>query len=215
MGDDVAGPPRYCRKCSVAFLGSVCPGGHPNFYYSRQIPPGVSVPAQPGDESDEGVTEPTWKVRQRAAAARKKEVAAAKQRQQQRQPEPAEPAHDAPRHQGGGDTGGEGEAAHTAGLLGRKARRRSLEALDGQLDGKKQSLQLEAETAQGLLGGVSEAAAPAVSTHPRKPSLPAAATAAQAQTHTMGGISGRKVQEQVAVEPEAAHSGKQNGHPVN
>ena len=35
---------RYCKTCKVAFAGKVCPGGHPNFKYTKLIPAGVEVP---------------------------------------------------------------------------------------------------------------------------------------------------------------------------
>jgi hypothetical protein len=37
-------PPRFCKKCGVAFQGSKCPASHPIFqYYTRKTPDGVTV----------------------------------------------------------------------------------------------------------------------------------------------------------------------------
>ena len=38
------GEPRYCKKCTLAFLGDTCAGGHANFMYQKKIPEGVALP---------------------------------------------------------------------------------------------------------------------------------------------------------------------------
>ena len=46
-------PPRYCKKCQVAFNGQVCPGGHPIYVYSKKVPDGVALPEEThSDEED-------------------------------------------------------------------------------------------------------------------------------------------------------------------
>jgi hypothetical protein len=42
--DSAARVPRYCKKCSAAFITLKCPGGHANFLYSKKIPNGVAIP---------------------------------------------------------------------------------------------------------------------------------------------------------------------------
>ena len=35
--------PRYCKKCKLGFTTAKCPGGHPNFVYSKAIPAGAEM----------------------------------------------------------------------------------------------------------------------------------------------------------------------------
>ena len=31
--------PRWCKKCAEVFAGAKCGGGHPNFQYTKKLPP--------------------------------------------------------------------------------------------------------------------------------------------------------------------------------
>jgi hypothetical protein len=63
-------PPRFCKKCGVAFQGSKCPASHPIFQYTRKIPDGVTVPpAKRGGEASPDVPSTLMIKAKRAGAA--------------------------------------------------------------------------------------------------------------------------------------------------
>jgi hypothetical protein len=46
-----AAGPRWCKKCQVAFEGDACSKGHPNFLYTRKVPPEAKPPPRPASSS--------------------------------------------------------------------------------------------------------------------------------------------------------------------
>jgi hypothetical protein len=83
--------PRYCKKCKAVFADELCAGGHPNFFYLKNIPKGVAVPeGLAALQQPEEKATPAWKLKDEArktevAERQSKEAAEAEEKKQERQ----------------------------------------------------------------------------------------------------------------------------------